>query len=164
MRVKMTTSLGSFVLELNEAKAPISSKNFLEYVDAGTYDGTIFHRVISNFMVQGGGYTTDMSRKPTNAPIANEYKNGLKNVRGSIAMARLGGQPDSATNQFFINVVDNAFLDKPQDGAGYAVFGMVVEGMETIDKIRAVKTGTKAGMGDVPTQPIVIVKAERVVA
>lgn len=162
MRVRLNTTKGDIVIELNQAKAPISTENFLAYVDAGNYDGTIFHRVISNFMIQGGGYTPDMKQRKQNATIKNEWKNGLKNMRGAVAMARLGGDPDSASNQFFINVVDNAFLDRPQpDGAAYAVFGMVVEGMDAVDKIRAVKTGSKAGMQDVPIEPMVILKAQR---
>jgi cyclophilin family peptidyl-prolyl cis-trans isomerase len=159
--IKITTSLGEIEAELNADKAPISVENFLAYVKNGTYDGTIFHRVISNFMVQGGGFTPDMKKKPTSEPIANEWKNGLKNVRGSLAMARLGGDPDSATSQFFINAVDNDFLDRPQpDGAAYAVFGMVTKGLDVLDKIRVVKTGSKAGHSDVPLSPVEITKIE----
>ncbi len=158
--VELQTSLGNIVLTLDEAKAPISTKNFLEYVNSGHYDGTIFHRVIDNFMIQGGGFTTDMQQKSTRATIKNEWRNGLKNKRGSVAMARLGGNPDSASSQFFINVKDNAFLDQPQpDGAAYAAFGNVVKGMEVVDQIRVVKTGNKGHHGDVPVTPIVINKA-----
>ena len=158
--VELQTSLGNIVLTLDEAKAPISTKNFLEYVNSGHYDGTIFHRVIDNFMIQGGGFTTDMQQKSTRATIKNEWRNGLKNKRGVIAMARLGGNPDSASSQFFINVKDNTFLDQPQpDGAAYAAFGNVVKGMEVVDQIRVVKTGNKGHHGDVPVTPSVITKA-----
>jgi peptidyl-prolyl cis-trans isomerase A (cyclophilin A) len=136
--VKMATSLGDIILELDRAKAPETVKNFLSYTDAKYYDGTVFHRVVRDFMIQGGGFGADLKQKKTETPIKNEWKNGLKNVRGSIAMARLGRQPDSATSQFFINVKDNGMLDQPNDGAGYAVFGKVVEGMDTVDKIRNV--------------------------
>lgn len=164
MRVKMVTSLGEIVLELNERLSPISVENFLGYVDAGAYNGTIFHRVIENFMIQGGGFEPDMSKRPTRKPIKNEWKNTLSNRRGSIAMARLGGRADSATNQFFINVTDNAFLDQPRDGAGYAVFGQVVEGMDTVDAIKSVPTTESGGMGDVPLDPVVILRVERLTA
>ncbi len=159
--VTLKTTKGDIVLELNQTKAPKSVENFLKYVDAKHYDGTIFHRVIDNFMIQGGGFTPDMRQKPTSAGVPNEWKNGLKNVRGSIAMARLGNQPDSGTAQFFINVNNNAFLDEPRDGAGYAVFGKVVQGMDVVDQIKAVKTGSKGGMGDVPIEPVVINSAVR---
>lgn len=159
--VTLKTNKGDIVLELDSAKAPKSVENFLAYVDSKHYDGTIFHRVISNFMIQGGGFTPDMTQKKTQPGVVNEWKNGLKNVRGSVAMARLGGQPDSGTAQFFINVADNDFLDTPRDGAGYAVFGKVVQGMDVVDKIRAVPTGTKNGMGDVPKDAVVITEARR---
>ncbi len=163
IQVKLTTSKGDLLIELDDVKAPISTNNFLAYVDAGHYDGTIFHRVIDNFMIQGGGFTPDMKQKKTTPPIKNEWRNGLKNTRGTIAMARLGGDPDSASCQFFINTVDNAFLDRPQpDGAAYAVFGKVISGLETVDAIRKVKTGNKAGHQDVPVEAVVITKAERV--
>ncbi|MDX2017690.1 MAG: peptidylprolyl isomerase [Planctomycetota bacterium] len=162
-RVKLETTLGDLVIELDAEKAPISTANFLSYVDSGFYAGTIFHRVIDGFMIQGGGFTPDMKQKKTQPAIKNEWRNGLKNVRGAIAMARLGGDPDSATSQFFINVVDNGFLDRAQpDGAAYAAFGKVVEGLEVIDKVRVVKTGTKAGHQDVPVQPVSILKATRI--
>jgi len=154
---KMTTSKGDLYLELNNEAAPISTANFQGYVESEYYNGTIFHRVIEGFMIQGGGFEADMSRKETKSPIENEWTNGLKNVRGSIAMARTSA-PDSATSQFFINVVDNPFLDTPRGGAAYAVFGRVVKGMDVVDKIRVVTTGTRAGMGDVPIEPIVIEK------
>jgi peptidyl-prolyl cis-trans isomerase A (cyclophilin A) len=159
--VKLTTSMGEIVIELDEVKAPVSTANFLSYVDSGHYDHTIFHRVISNFMIQGGGFTADMKQKKTGEGIANEWDNGLKNKRGTIAMARTS-DPNSATAQFFINVKDNDFLSEARDGvAGYAVFGRVTQGMDVVDKIREVPTGVKGGMGDVPKSPVTIVKAER---
>jgi len=161
VHVTLKTSMGDIVLELNQDKAPKTVENFLKYVDAKHYDGTIFHRVIGNFMIQGGGFTPDMAQKKTGAGVENEWKNGLKNVRGSVAMARLGNQPNSATAQFFINVNTNPFLDEPRDGAGYAVFGKVVAGMDIVDKIKAVKTGSKNGMGDVPIDPVTITSAYR---
>ncbi len=160
--VKLSTSKGDITIELDPQEAPISSENFLSYVESGFYDGTIFHRVIDGFMVQGGGFTPDMKQKKANKTIKNEWKNNLENKRGAIAMARLGGDPDSASSQFFINVNDNAFLDQPQpDGAAYAVFGRVIEGMDVVDAIKGVQTANKAGHGDVPVEPIVINKAER---
>jgi peptidyl-prolyl cis-trans isomerase B (cyclophilin B) len=158
--VKLHTRFGVITLELDAEKAPKSVANFLAYVEAGHYDGTIFHRVIKNFMIQGGGMLPDMSQKKTNAPVENEAKNGLKNVRGSIAMARTN-DPHSATAQFFINTVDNEFLDYPgQDGWGYAVFGKVVEGMDVVEQIRAVATGRTGYHSDVPREPVLIDKAE----
>ena len=141
-RVKMETSLGDIVLELDADKAPITVQNFMTYVQAGFYNGTIFHRVINDFMIQGGGFNAEMQQKSEGLRpgIKNEWKNGLKNLTGTIAMARLGNQPDSATAQFFINVKDNAALDTPRDGAAYAVFGKVVEGMDVVNKIKAVET------------------------
>ncbi|MFN0133679.1 MAG: peptidylprolyl isomerase [Phycisphaerales bacterium] len=159
--VQMKTSMGDISLELNQEKAPITVKNFLAYTDKKFYDGTIFHRVISNFMIQGGGFTADMKEKQSGEGIKNEWQNGLKNSRGSIAMARVGYQPDSAKAQFFINVADNAGLDQPRDGAGYAVFGKVVKGMETVDKIKAVDVGTRNGHGDVPVKAITIESVRR---
>jgi peptidyl-prolyl cis-trans isomerase B (cyclophilin B) len=162
-KVKLTTSMGPIVLQLDEEKAPISSKNFLEYVDAGHYDGTIFHRVIDGFMVQGGGFTKDMQQKPVRAPIKNESTNKVKNANYTVAMARTGVR-DSATAQFFINVKDNAFLDysgESAQGWGYAVFGKVVEGQDVVDKIRKVPTGNAGGHQDVPREAVVIEKAER---
>jgi len=164
MKVKLTTSMGPITIELDEAKAPVSAANFLQYVDAGHYDGTIFHRVIDGFMVQGGGFTKDMKQKPTQPTIKNESTNGLKNDNYTLAMARTGVR-DSATSQFFINVKKNDFLDysgeSPQ-GWGYAVFGKVVEGQDVVDKIRKVATATVGGHQNVPTTPVVIEKAERV--
>jgi peptidyl-prolyl cis-trans isomerase A (cyclophilin A) len=158
--VKLSTSMGDIVLELDNEKAPISVKNFLAYTDKGHYDGTVFHRVIPSFMIQGGGFTADLKQKPTDAPIKNEWKNGLKNKRGTVAMARTR-VADSATSQFFINVTDNAFLDEPRDGAGYAVFGRVFVGMDVADRIKGVATTTRDGMGDVPVEPVTITKASR---
>lgn len=153
--VTMETSLGNIKIELFEKEAPISVKNFLSYVKSGFYSGTIFHRVINGFMIQGGGFTTDLKQKATNSPIKNEAANGLKNDRGTIAMARTGA-PDSATAQFFINVNNNDGLNRPSpDGFGYAVFGRVIEGMDVVDRIKSVKTVTR-GFPDVPEQHIVI--------
>jgi peptidyl-prolyl cis-trans isomerase A (cyclophilin A) len=161
--VVLETSKGNITLELNATKAPISTANFLKYVDKGHYNGTIFHRVISNFMIQGGGFNRDMIQKATEAPIKNEWKNGLKNVRGTIAMARTP-VPDSATSQFFINVVDNAFLDRENGGAAYAVFGKVVAGMDVVDAIRATPTGVnaKTRMPDVPVETVEIKLAKKI--
>jgi peptidyl-prolyl cis-trans isomerase A (cyclophilin A) len=157
-RVALDTSEGRIVLEVQADKAPKTVANFLQYVNDGFYDGTIFHRVISGFMIQGGGFTAGMVQKPTRPPIPIESNNGLKNVRGALAMARTA-DPNSATAQFFINVVDNAFLDYPgRDGNGYTVFGKVVEGMNVVDKIRAVRTGPQ----DVPLTTVTI-KTARVV-
>jgi len=161
-KVLMKTSLGEIELELNAEKAPVTVDNFLRYVDEGFYNGTIFHRVINNFMIQGGGFTADMRRKATHAPIKNEARNGLKNERGTIAMARTSA-PHSATAQFFINHVDNANLDYPSfDGWGYAVFGKVTRGMETVDKIADVFTTTRNGMQNVPEQAVVIESITRI--
>jgi cyclophilin family peptidyl-prolyl cis-trans isomerase len=162
MKVKLTTSMGPITIELDKAKAPASVENFVKYVESGHYNGTIFHRVIDGFMIQGGGFDKDMRQKSTNAPIKNEADNGLKNDKYTVAMARTQ-VPDSATAQFFINVKDNAFLNhtaKNVQGWGYAVFGKVVEGQDTVDKIRKVPTGNARGMGDVPLEPVVIEKAE----
>lgn len=155
-KVRLATSMGDVVLELDAAKAPKTVDNFVQYVKAGHYDGTIFHRVIDGFMVQGGGMKPDMAEKPTRAPIKLEAHNGLSNVRGTIAMARTNVL-DSATAQFFINVKDNAFLDST--GGGYAVFGKVIDGMDVVDKIKAVPVGNKAGHQNVPVQPVLIKKA-----
>jgi cyclophilin family peptidyl-prolyl cis-trans isomerase len=152
----MTTSEGEIVLELDVAKAPVSVENFSGYTESGFYDGTIFHRVMSHFMIQGGGFTPDLTKKETGPPIVNEWQNGLKNKRGTIAMARLP-DPNSATSQFFINVVDNDSLDQPvSGGAGYAVFGKVVAGMDVVDAIKAVPTGMKRSYQDVPVEDVVI--------
>ncbi|HSI57980.1 MAG TPA: peptidylprolyl isomerase [Ideonella sp.] len=159
-KVRLATSMGDIVVELDKEKAPKTVDNFVQYVKAGQYDGTIFHRVIDNFMVQGGGMTPDMREKATRAPIPLESRSGLTNQRGTLAMARTG-DPNSATAQFFINLKDNTFLDQANaaDGNGYAVFGKVVEGMEVVDKIKLVPTGNKGPHQNVPTQPILIKKA-----
>ncbi len=155
-RVKVQTSQGDFVLELQPDKAPKTVDNFLRYVAEKHYDGTVFHRVIDGFMVQGGGFTANMTQKPTRSPVALEASSGLKNDRGTIAMARTGN-PNSATSQFFINVANNDGLNAPQpDGYGYAVFGKVVTGMETIDKIRTVAVGNQGGFQNVPLTPVII--------
>jgi cyclophilin family peptidyl-prolyl cis-trans isomerase len=161
-RVELKTSQGVIIVELDAEKAPKTTENFLQYVKDGFYHGTIFHRVIDNFMIQGGGFTPDMKQKETRAQIQNEAKNGLKNVTGSLAMARTPN-PHSASAQFFINLKDNAFLDYPgQDGWGYAVFGKVVQGQEIVQKIAKAATGVSAGQPNVPTTPIVIESAKLV--
>ena len=160
-QVKLETNHGDIVIELNTEKAPNTVANFLSYVNDGFYDGTIFHRVIKDFMIQGGGFTEEFVQKTPKAPIKNEANNGLSNVRGSIAMARTG-DPHSATAQFFINTVDNNFLDfRGENGPawGYAVFGQVIEGMDVVDDIRAVSTGNKNGHGDVPNEIVILNKA-----
>ncbi|MSR28825.1 MAG: peptidyl-prolyl cis-trans isomerase [Phycisphaerales bacterium] len=155
----MTTNKGVIVLELNPAKAPLSVENFVQYAKDGFYSGTVFHRVMKGFMIQGGGFTADLKQKSTRPPIKNEWKNGLPNSRGTLAMARTQ-VADSATSQFFINTVDNKMLDQPRDGAAYAVFGKVIKGMEVVDAIAATPTGMSAGMGDVPKASVVIEKVE----
>jgi peptidyl-prolyl cis-trans isomerase A (cyclophilin A) len=159
-KVKLATSAGDIVIELDKAKAPKTVENFVQYVKDGHYNGTVFHRVIPNFMIQGGGMTADMTEKTTRASIPLESKNGLSNVRGSIAMARTN-DPNSATSQFFINVQDNPRLDaaNARDGNGYAVFGKVIAGMDVVDKIRAVPTSSKGMHDDVPMMPVTINKA-----
>ena len=156
--VTIATTVGHMTLELDADNAPKTVENFLAYAASGFYDGTIFHRVINNFMIQGGGFTTDMEQKPTQAPVDNEANNGLKNERGTIAMARTQ-DPHSATAQFFINVQDNDFLNhtgENMQGWGYTVFGKVTQGEEVLDKIRSVQTGSQGGHQDVPTDPIII--------
>ena len=163
MKIKLTTSMGPITLELDEAKAPLSAQNFAKYVDSGHYNGTIFHRVIDGFMIQGGGFSKDMRQKPVEAPIKNEAQNGLKNDKYTVAMARTP-DPNSATAQFFINVKDNDFLNytaPTQQGWGYAVFGKVVEGKDVVDKIAKVATGNAGMHQNVPTAAVVIEKAER---
>jgi cyclophilin family peptidyl-prolyl cis-trans isomerase len=155
------TSLGEIVIELDSEYAPITVDNFTAYVEDGFYDGTIFHRVIPNFVVQGGGYTPDLVQKETRPPIGNESFNGLSNLRGTVAMARTG-DPNSATSQFFINLVDNTDLDATVAQAGYAVFGRVIEGMDVIDQIAAIPTEGRDGFTDVPTEDVVIEKIELV--
>lgn len=158
--IKFTTNHGDILVELNEEKAPVSCENFKQYVTDGYYDGTIFHRVIKGFMIQGGGFTPDMAQKATRENIENEAKNGLSNKRGTLAMARTM-EPHSASSQFFVNVKDNNFLDYPgQDGWGYCVFGEVSEGMDVIDAIEQVTTGNSGGHGDVPVEPVIVEKAE----
>jgi len=158
-RVKLATSAGDIVVELAPEKAPKTVANFLQYVNDKHYDGTVFHRVIDGFMIQGGGFTADMRQKPTRAPVPLEASNGLKNARYTFAMARTG-DPNSATSQFFINVKDNTMLDAPNpDGYGYTVFGKVVSGADVVDKIRAVQTGNKGGMQNVPLDTITIQSA-----
>jgi peptidyl-prolyl cis-trans isomerase A (cyclophilin A) len=159
-KIKLATSEGNIVLELDREKAPKTVDNFVQYVKSGHYDGTIFHRVIDNFMIQGGGMKPDMSEKPTRAPIPLESRNGLNNVRGTVAMARTPA-PNSATAQFFINLGDNNFLDQAnaRDGEGYAVFGRVVDGMDVVDKIRAVPTRASGPHQNIPVTPITLRKA-----
>ncbi|WP_028694730.1 peptidylprolyl isomerase [Pseudomonas cremoricolorata] len=158
--VLLDTSFGAVEIELNADKAPLSTKNFLAYVDSGFYNGTQFHRVIPGFMVQGGGFTEQMVQKDTKDPIKNEASNGLLNTRGTLSMARTSN-PNSATSQFFINVADNAFLDPGRD-AGYAVFGKVTKGMDVVDRIVASPTTIKKGMRDVPVDPVLIKSAKRI--
>ncbi len=159
-KVKLTTNLGDIVVELDAAKAPKTVENFLGYVKSGHYKGTIFHRVIDNFMIQGGGFTADLAQKPTRAPIPLESRNGLTNDRGTIAMARTS-VPDSATAQFFINLKDNGFLNAANaaDGNGYTVFGKVVAGMDVVDKIRALPTQAKGPHQNLPVQAVTITEA-----
>ncbi|MCU0762913.1 MAG: peptidylprolyl isomerase [Hydrogenophaga sp.] len=158
-KVRLNTSMGDVVLELYPDKAPKTVDNFLQYVKDKHYDGTVFHRVISDFMIQGGGFTADLQQKPTRAPVPLEARNGLKNDRGTVAMARTR-DPNSATAQFFINVVDNAGLNAPSpDGHGYTVFGKVIQGMDTVDKIRAAAVGNQGMHQNVPRTPITILQA-----
>jgi cyclophilin family peptidyl-prolyl cis-trans isomerase len=162
MKVRLTTSMGPIVIELDDAKAPLSAQNFVKYVQAGHYDGTIFHRVIDGFMIQGGGFTRDMRQKPVNPPIKNESTNGLKNDNYTVAMARTNVR-DSATSQFFVSVKDNDFLNYSGEGnPGYAVFGKVIEGKDVVDKIKKVATGSAGGHENVPKEAVVIEKAELV--
>ncbi|MSQ91942.1 MAG: peptidyl-prolyl cis-trans isomerase [Gammaproteobacteria bacterium] len=161
--IRFETSLGVFTVELDAKLAPVSSENFLRYVDDGHFDGTVFHRVIPGFMIQGGDFAADMTQKPARKPIANEAANGLRNLRGSLAMARTN-DINSASAQFFVNLVDNGFLDHRPGNFGYAVFGRVVDGMDVIDKIAAVKTGRKHGHDDVPVESVVVTAARRVKA
>jgi cyclophilin family peptidyl-prolyl cis-trans isomerase len=158
--VRFETSHGDFSVEVDEESAPISAQNFLRYVDGGFYDGTIFHRVIAGFMIQGGGFDAGMEHKSGHAPIRNEADNGLRNLRGSLAMARTNDL-HSATSQFFINLVDNAFLDHRTGNFGYAVFGRVVGGMDVVDRIAKSKTGRRQGHDDVPAETVLIKSARR---
>jgi peptidyl-prolyl cis-trans isomerase A (cyclophilin A) len=159
--IRFETSHGNFTIELFPKEAPLSAENFEKYVADGYFDGTIFHRIIPGFMIQGGGLSADFANKETRAPIKNEAKNGLKNTRGTLSMARTS-DINSATSQFFINLVDNAFLDNGPRDYGYAVFGRVTEGMDTVDKIAAVKTGRRKGYQDAPLEDVVIVSARKV--
>lgn len=159
-KIKLHTSMGDIVIELNEQAAPVTVKNFLGYVEDGFFDGKIFHRIIKDFMIQGGGFTAEMKQGQTRDPIKNEAGNGLKNDRGTIAMARTN-DPDSATAQFFINHKNNDFLNYAGEAnPGYAVFGKTIEGMDIVDEIASVQTTTRAGMDDVPVEPVVIISAE----
>jgi peptidyl-prolyl cis-trans isomerase A (cyclophilin A) len=158
--IEFKTNKGNFTVELLTDKAPVSSENFLNYVDSGHFDGTIFHRVIPGFMIQGGGFTEDMNQKKTNAPITNEATNGVKNKRGTLSMARTN-DINSATCQFFINLVDNDFLDHKPGNYGYAVFGQVSSGMEVIDEIAKTKTGRRSGHADVPVEAIIVTSVSR---
>lgn len=159
--VRFETSHGNFTVEPMEKEAPVTVANFLKYIDDGFYDGTIFHRVIPGFMIQGGGMTPDMSQKKNHPPIRNEADNGMKNLRGTLSMARTD-DPHSATSQFFVNLTDNDFLDQSRGNAGYAVFAKVVEGMEVIDAIAKVRTGRMRGHGDVPVETVLIKSVTRI--
>lgn len=158
--VRFETSHGHFTVELFPKEAPLTVENFLRYVDDGHFDGTIFHRIVPGFVLQGGGLTTDFSNKKTRAPISNEAKNGLKNTRGTLSMARTS-DINSATSQFFVNLADNAFLDHSARDYGYAVFGRVTDGMDVIDKIAGIRTGKRKGYTDAPLEDVVIVSARR---
>ena len=158
--VIFSTSMGDITIELMSEEAPVTAKNFLDYVDAGFFDGTIFHRVIPGFVIQGGGFTADMNQKQSQPPIKNEADNGVKNSRGTLSMARTS-DINSATSQFFINLKDNAFLDHGARDFGYAVFGRVIEGMDVVDKIAGVKTGNRGPHSDVPMEPVVTNSARR---
>ena len=158
--IRFETSHGGFTIELFPKEAPVTAENFLQYVDDGFFDGTIFHRNVPGFVIQGGGLTQDFANKKTRAPISNEAKNGLKNTRGSLSMARTS-DINSATSQFFVNLKDNGFLDHGPRDYGYAVFGRVTDGMEVIDKIAAVSTGRRKGYQDAPLEDVVIVSARR---
>jgi cyclophilin family peptidyl-prolyl cis-trans isomerase len=161
--VRFETSHGTFTVELFAEKAPVSVENFLKYVDDGHFDGTIFHRIIPGFVIQGGGLTADFASKSTRAPISNEANNGLKNTRGSLSMARTN-EINSATSQFFVNLADNAFLDHGPRDYGYAVFGRISDGMDVIDRIARVRTGTRKGYKDAPLEEVVVMSARRVAA
>jgi cyclophilin family peptidyl-prolyl cis-trans isomerase len=158
--IRFETTLGSFTVELFGDKAPVSAENFLKYVDEGFFDGTVFHRIVPGFVIQGGGFTEDMSQKKNHPPIKNEADNGVKNTRGTLSMARTN-DINSATSQFFVNLKDNEFLDHSRGNFGYAVFGKVTEGMDVIDKIAAVKTGRRKGFEDVPLDPVVMTSVRR---
>jgi len=159
--IRFETTLGNFTIELYEDKAPVSAENFLKYIDEGFFDGTVFHRIVPGFVIQGGGFTEDMSQKKNHPPIKNEADNGVKNTRGTLSMARTN-DINSATSQFFVNLKDNDFLDHTRGNFGYAVFGKVTEGMDVIDKIAAVKTGRRRGFEDVPLDPVIMTSVRRV--
>ena len=159
--IRFETTLGEFTVELFEKEAPVTVANFLKYIDDGFFDGTIFHRIVPGFVIQGGGFTEDMSQKKNHPPIKNEADNGVKNARGTLSMARTN-DINSATSQFFVNLKDNDFLDHSRGNFGYAVFGKVTEGMDVIDKIAAVKTGRKRGFEDVPLDAVVMTSVRRI--
>ncbi len=158
--IRFETTLGNFTVELFDDKAPVSAENFLKYVDEGFFDGTVFHRIVPGFVIQGGGFTEDMTQKKNRAPIKNEADNGVKNARGTLSMARTN-DINSATSQFFVNLKDNDFLDHTRGNFGYAVFGRVSEGMDVIDKIAAVKTGRRRGFEDVPLDAVIMTSVRR---
>jgi cyclophilin family peptidyl-prolyl cis-trans isomerase len=158
--IRFETTLGNFTVELFDDKAPVSAENFLKYVDEGFFDGTVFHRIVPGFVIQGGGFTEDMTQKKNHSPIKNEADNGVKNTRGTLSMARTN-DINSATSQFFVNLKDNDFLDHTRGNFGYAVFGKVTEGMDVIDKIAAVKTGRRRGFEDVPLDSVIMTSVRR---
>jgi peptidyl-prolyl cis-trans isomerase A (cyclophilin A) len=158
--IRFETTLGNFTVELYDDKAPVSAENFLKYVDEGFFDGTVFHRIVPGFVIQGGGFTEDMTQKKNHPPIKNEADNGVKNTRGTLSMARTN-DINSATSQFFVNLKDNDFLDHTRGNFGYAVFGKVTEGMDVIDKIAAVKTGRRRGFEDVPLDAVIMTSVRR---
>jgi peptidyl-prolyl cis-trans isomerase A (cyclophilin A) len=158
--IRFETTLGNFTVDLFEKEAPVSAGNFLRYIDDGFFDATIFHRIVPGFVIQGGGFTEDMTQKSTHPPIKNEADNGLKNERGTLSMARTN-DINSATSQFFVNLKDNEFLDHKRGNFGYAVFGRVTEGMDVIDKIAAVETGRRRGFEDVPIEPVIMTSVRR---
>jgi len=159
--IRFETTLGNFTVELLDDEAPVSVENFVKYVDEGFFDGTVFHRIVPGFVIQGGGFTEDMSQKKNHPPIKNEADNGVKNARGTLSMARTN-DINSATSQFFVNLKDNDFLDHSRGNFGYAVFGKVTEGMDVIDKIAAVKTGRKRGFEDVPLDAVIMTSVRRI--
>jgi peptidyl-prolyl cis-trans isomerase A (cyclophilin A) len=161
--IRFETTLGDFTVEFYEKEAPLSVANFLRYVDDGFFDSTIFHRIVPGFVIQGGGFTEDMTQKKTHPPVKNEADNGLKNARGSLSMARTN-DINSATSQFFVNLKDNDFLDHSRGNFGYAVFARVTKGMDVIDKIAAVETGRKRGFDDVPVEPVIMKSVRRIPA
>ncbi len=161
--IRFETTLGNFTIELFEKEAPLSVANFLQYIDDGHFDGTIFHRIVPGFVIQGGGFTDDLTQKKTRAPIRNEADNGLKNTRGTLSMARTN-DINSATSQFFVNLKDNDFLDHQRGNFGYAVFAQVTEGMDVIDQIAAVQTGRRKGFDDVPLEAVVMTRVTRIAA